>query len=379
MHWTHLYCGMAAAGILHLQGSISTLTHVLWERHSVRIPFDDVLIADLNHDSKPDLVFLSIPEKTITVVVNLVPDTLDAITTIQLPFAPTGWRLGDINNDGNMDIVVFDRNNPGIVPLIGNGKGRFVIRKTIAPELPVGSLTLTHLNNDNLIDIVSYDWVKSELHLLYGIGRGRFLDQSTFLVRGEVSDIIATRVDPGSILDLVLVTKHPAEVQEWKGNGIGDFRLTKLGRLDDDPVASTLGDMNNDQWMDFGYVDKSASLQIVMNSGDEWSSDRIQFAAGKDPTSVLFKDFNRDGRTDALVLDRAGKSLLFFFNGEQDNTLRDSLEFATAPEPAGLSFTPPDSDRETTWQSSIQRVAHFRCSPAEHRVDCWDKLPILFP
>jgi hypothetical protein len=310
--------------------SLSTKQYVL------PIPFDDILIADVNHDSKPEIVFLSKRERTISVVLDLVGDTLPVVRTVALPFAPTGWESGDINSDGNADILLFDRNNPGIVPLIGKGNGKFFVGRIIAPDLPVGSIALAHLNNDNLIDIVAYDWVKSELHLLYGVGRGRFLDQSTFPVHGTVADILPARLDPSGNLDLVLITTHPAQIQDWQGNGIGDFRLTKRAPLDDAVVSYALGDLNGDQWTDFGYIGQSPSVQILMNNGEEWSQDRFQFWAGKNPTAVLFRDFNSDGKTDAVVLDQAGKKLQFYFNGAQANPLRDSLEFATAPYPMGI-------------------------------------------
>jgi hypothetical protein len=319
--------------LVRIDSSFENLTA---EHHFLRIPFDDILLADVNNDSKPELVFMSKAERTVSVVLDLSNDTLNIVRTIKLPFSPTGWRVGDINNDGNADVLLFDRNNPGIVPMVGKGNGNFLLGRTIAPDLAVGSIALTHLNNDNLIDVVAYDWVKSELHLLYGVGRGRFLDQSTFRVQGDVVDILPTRLDPASNLDLVLVTKHPAEIQDWQGNGIGDFRLTKRALLDNDFVSYALGDLNGDQWIDFGYIAHSSSLQILMNNGDEWSQDRVQFWAGKDPASVTFRDFNNDGKTDALVLDREGRQLRFYFNGAQKNILIDSLEFATAASPMGI-------------------------------------------
>ena len=314
----------------------SSFDSIVSEKHSLHIPFDDILIADLNNDLKPELVLLSKTERIISVVMSLAGDTLTITQSIRLPFAPTGWKVGDINNDGNADILLFDRNNPGIVILLGKANGTFVLGRSIAPELPVGAVALAHLNNDNLIDIVAYDWVKSQLHLLYGVGRARFLDQSTFQVQSDVIDILPYRLGATSNLDLVLVTAHPAEVQEWQGNGLGDFRLAKHAALDDKPVSYALGDLNGDQWTDFGYVSNPPSLQIIMNNGDEWSQDRIQFWAGTDPTSVAFRDFNNDGKTDAVVLDRAGQKLRFFFNGAQDNTLHDSLAFAAAPQPMGI-------------------------------------------
>ena len=314
----------------------STLESSTMEHRVLLRPFDDLLILDRQNGSAPELVFISKTDRTMSVVFNLAMDTLEVARTIPLPFAPTGWAVGDLNNDGNPDILLVDRNNPGLVPMLQKGAGNFIMGKLIAPELPAGSIALTHLNNDNLIDVVVYDWVKSELHLLYGVGRGRFLDQSTFRVEGDVTQIIPTKLDPLSNLDLVLVCEHAAEVQDWQGNGIGDFRLTKQTFFQDTLVSYSMGDLNGDQWVDFGYIGHSPLLQIVMNNGDDWSQERIQFACGEDPVSLMLHDFNNDGKADALVLDRSGKELRFYLNGAQDNTLRDSLEFAAAPSPEGV-------------------------------------------
>jgi hypothetical protein len=317
----------------HVDSSFGSLTT---ERHSLRVPFDDILIADMNHDSKSEFVFLSKQERTISIVLDLSGDTLDVDQTVKLPFVPTGWKVGDINSDGNADILLFDRNNPGIVPLLGKGNGTFVIGRTIAPDLATGSIAVTHLNNDDLLDIVAFDWVKRELHLLYGVGRGRFLDQSTFQVQGDVSEILPARLDPSNNLDLVLVTRQPSEIQDWQGNGIGDFKLSKRARLDNTLVSCAFGDLNGDLWDDIGFITESPSLQILVNGGDEWLQDRLQFSAGKNPVSIVLRDFNSDGKTDALVLDQAGQMLWFYFNSAQDNTVHDSLEFAAPPYPSGI-------------------------------------------
>ena len=315
------------------------------EVHYLRSPVDDINVADVNGDSHPDLLILDKSDRTLGVILDLSAYTLEFTSLTQLPFIPTSWRIADVNNDGRVDMLFIDRNNPGIVPLVGNGKGKFTLGKTIVPDLPVGAFVTARLNDDNLIDIVAYDWVKSELHMLFGVGRGRFIDQGTYPVQGEVSEILATRTDPQSVLDLLLVVKQPSQIQLWQQNEFGDFRPTKQSPLNSSPSAFDLGDVDADRLVDFAYLDHSPSLQIVLNEGDTWSEDRLHYSAGADPVSLMLHDFNRDGKTDCLILDRQGSSLLFYFNAEQDNTLHESLEFVTPNHPAGISICNARSDK----------------------------------
>ena len=158
----------------------STLSSVDYKLKYVNNKFDDLYVADVNGDHVNDLVLVNKLEKSIAFVLKIASDSLRVTGTMELPFEPTRVLIGDYNNDKLTDVLVYDRQTPGILPLIGIGKGRFKQGRIIVPDNAIGSASFAHINDDNLIDLIVWDWVKNELHILYGVGRGRFIDQSTF-------------------------------------------------------------------------------------------------------------------------------------------------------------------------------------------------------
>ncbi|MGB2867669.1 MAG: VCBS repeat-containing protein [Bacteroidota bacterium] len=322
----------------------STVSSMAFEIKRTPGVVDDVLSGDFNGDGKPDILLVDRDQKLVMTITDLSPDSLRPFSTTRLPIVPTMSVVGDFNNDLKPDVLVADRNNPGILPLIGDGKGRFAVGRTFAADMAVGAFCLASLNDDALEDIVLFDWVKSELHMLYGVGRGRFLDQSTFPVTGDISRIIPTTVTRESVLDLFLLSKQPAEGQLWRGNGLGDFQPTLKVPLDHVPADIALADINNDGTENIVSLSSRGTLTVFFVPEDEQSYDRLEFAAGTSPQTLMLSDFRNDGNVDAMVLDGGGQRFLYYAGSNQPCRLRDSLVFAVGVRPAAISLLDVNQD-----------------------------------
>ena len=297
---------------------------------------DDFLVADLGTNERSVGIIVNQRDKRLSFVANVYADSLRVLSNVSLPLTPTGIAVGDLNNDRRTDILVYDRENPGILPLFGLGNARFRQGPIIARDNAVGDLALVQLNNDGLMDIVFYDWVKSELHLLYGLGRGTFLDQTTFPVEGELDKMLVTRLSPNEPLDFVLAYKDPPHLEIWKGDGLGDFHPQTRISLKEPLSSFALGDVNGDGFKDLVALDHPSTLEVFFNVGEEPPPERIDFSAGTGPSVALLGDLNSDGLVDAAVLDREGQKLLFYFNAEQPSVLKDSLELVTGVRPRAV-------------------------------------------
>jgi hypothetical protein len=94
---------------------------------------------------------------------------------------PRAVTLGDVNGDGNLDIITanFSDNNASV--LLGNGNGTFQNQATFATNRPY-SVTLGDVNGDGRLDITTASYSFDNASVLLGNGNGTFQTQATFAV-----------------------------------------------------------------------------------------------------------------------------------------------------------------------------------------------------
>jgi hypothetical protein len=309
----------------------SAQTSVTYSGKHVGVEFDNLYAADCNGDGTPDLILVNKREKLISIILDLQPDSLRVASSLKIPFEPEQIVMGDYNNDKHLDMLVYARKTPGILPLVGNGKGFFTPGKVIAQDNAVGAADLAHVNNDNLIDIVLWDWVKSELHVLYGVGNGRFIDQSTFPVRGEVETLTAISMVRDHSLDIMLKMTKPSEFQVWEGNDFGDFQLKYHIPEEEQVTDFCFADVNRDGLNDIVISTAPASLQVVFNNDNDPFTDRIEYSSGNGSQNIVV---NAQG--DCIVFDRTDSQFLVYRNTAKSGSMEDSIQLATGVSPTDL-------------------------------------------
>jgi hypothetical protein len=131
-----------------------------------------IALSDLNNDGKLDLVFCNASQ--IGVMLGngdgtfQPPSYYTTDTTSQGLFT---FSIGDINSDGNQDLIVSEYSdfNSEFVVFLGNGDGAFQAPQVLASDVPSGELgvVLGDFNRDGLLDAI----------FSYGLGMNVFLQQ----------------------------------------------------------------------------------------------------------------------------------------------------------------------------------------------------------
>ncbi|HVN47875.1 MAG TPA: VCBS repeat-containing protein [Bacteroidota bacterium] len=300
----------------------------------INFVFDEVCVSDTARSTMPQLFFLNRRSKTVTVVTDYASDTLRASAVIHLPYPVAHLLVGDVNNDGRPDVLVYDRNTPGILPFLATSTGGYRQGPPIAQDNPIAAAVLVPLNNDNLIDLVIFDWVKSELHMLYGVGKGRFLDQSVFPVHGDIDQIIPASFFRHPTTDLVLVSHKRSELQFWEGNDFGDFTWKKNIAVDNQLVDVAVGDLDNNGLNDLAVTIHPSALEVIHNADEEPFTDVDVFAAGEEAASVQVLTL-ADSSKQCVVLDKKKKQLVFH-NSVHGISLADTAYLAAGLTPTAI-------------------------------------------
>jgi hypothetical protein len=260
-----------------------------------------------------------------------------------------GAVVGDFNGDGRPDVVLGNGDSPGgISVLLGNGDGAFQAPLETQTDPTHGRMAVGDLNNDGKLDLVVP--IDSGFMVLLGKGDGTFLGPIRVGLGEGPAGVVIGDFNRDGKPDVVAVNSGNGaadfgNVSLFLGNGDGTFGRATVFSAGLSPVNVAIVDFNADGKLDLAVVNGDAQdaqnqvLSILLGNGDGGFQPAVAYAVDKrvQPFSVAVGDFNGDGRADVLVgssdLDswdpQTGKidGLLWIFIGKGDGTFLSPLPY----------------------------------------------------
>lgn len=139
---------------------------------------------------------------------------------------PGALELGDMDVDGQLDVVVTSSVTGRVRVLVGDGAGAFAL-KDLEQTSSVGlsHVSIGSLNEDGLPDVaITASAPSGKLHLFLGEGGGRIGAAPSLALSSQGADVILTDVTSDDVPDLVVGTYGLANrVVLFKGFGNGSF------------------------------------------------------------------------------------------------------------------------------------------------------------
>ena len=296
--------------------------------YAANISFVEPVSLDINNDGHPDL--LMVATNGLFEALNNGDGTFAAPVQISLPNGDLSCDLnyavvGDINNDGKKDIVVAfagcgggGTTDSGFFTLLNNGDGTFTSSFT-----PYGDalykLGLGDLNNDGNLDLLVDDCPDGcQLTAIPGAGDGTFITPNDVGIyeASDIFDFVASDINGDGKADLIVATDDTPGafgVATLVGNGdlsFTNYQATSFGFF---PYGIALTDFNGDGKPDLvasGYADFTyyyEGLAYMANLGNGSFSNPVLLPSvygNKYPlgnsTLVMVGDFNSDGAQDFL-------------------------------------------------------------------------------
>lgn len=228
-----------------------------------------------------------------------------------------GVTFGDIDNDGNQDIVAASDGN-GISVFLGDGAGEWTaVVSHPATSGGYGDVAVGDYDSDGNLDIfasspASRESTPTGLHVFKGDGAGGFseLDSTltTLPTQGKWRGVAVGDVDNNGILDIAATAGYSTSdgIHVYLGDGTGRFSDNSSGLPPDEDRGSkvVLSDFNNDGILDVaaaGNPGVSVFLGSIGFNGEMvWTQSSTGLPSQRF-TGLSAGDFDSDGNMDLFM------------------------------------------------------------------------------
>jgi hypothetical protein len=255
----------------------------------------DVLAFDYDDNERDPTFGLT----TLTTYLSNGDGTFRTLSQLLTLSSPTFGIAGDFNNDGILDIAVADAFDCIVVPMLGNGDGSFSVGTAAnVPTCATPPFLVGDINGDGNLDLMLVGGGASST--LSGNGDGTFTWATTQPGVNTGSSPVLKDFNGDGIPDLY-VGSNP--IQILTGNGDGTF--TPLPPIPYPHSINSLdaADFNGDGIPDLLAANSDNTIGLLLGSkGGTFTAKPTITLPGSPLAQVAAADFNADGKADAIVL-----------------------------------------------------------------------------
>jgi hypothetical protein len=185
-----------------------------------------IAVGDVNGDGRPDLIVTNFASNTVSVLLNQGGGTFQPTGTIPTGVGPVAVAVGDFNGDGKLDAAVVNAGGPmttgttglgGVRVLLGHGDGTFADGGTYTAGNSPAAVAAGDVNGDGQTDLVVANFGSDTVSLLAGIGDGSF-HAAVDYAAGSRPNAVALGNFSGSSFPDVVVTNNGADNVSFLAN-----------------------------------------------------------------------------------------------------------------------------------------------------------------
>ena len=209
--------------------------------------------------------------------------------------------LADLNGDGSLDMVISNDQPDAKMVLLNDGRGRFRLAGTFGdPNWPTRNVVLADLNRDGYPDIAVANR-PGPSYVCLNDGQAHFSCQP--LGPETSATILASDMDGDGSQDLVVACRDRCQSVVYFNDGNGNFlRKLPFGPQNASTRAIAIADFDGDGRPDIAACHEEEGLFVYLNTGQGHFGPGIR-VAGREalPYSMLAADLNKDRRPEIIV------------------------------------------------------------------------------
>ncbi len=264
-----------------------------------------VALGDLNHDGQRDVVVANYSASSVTVAL---AGAFGAPATVATGNGPFSVAIADVNQDGDPDIITANTFGNSASVLFGDGKGDFPTKTELTVGTNPTAVAAADVSGDGLVDLVVANSAGQSVSVFLNTGGGSFAPEAVYKAGTSVWSVTIADATGDGKLDIIRVENNANTVSILPGNGKGDFGAASSVGVGSAPAAVAVGDLNGDGTPDLvaanSGADAGSSISVRLGTGGGAFGPQEFFGGSNGPYDVELADVNGDGRLDALVVAR---------------------------------------------------------------------------
>ena len=272
----------------------------------------DVVVGDLDADGDLDVV-AAYGSTRFSVFPGLGDGRLGPRTDIDVGAAFASVALGDADLDGALDVVVPAHASNTVVVVPGNGDLTFDSPVTHPVATDPMNVIVAELSGDGVPDLAVACKDFNAVAVLRGTGGGAFAPFVPYFTGEYASGLASADLNGDGARDLVSTSWSYSTLSVLRNHGQGTFggkRDYTSGTGYGNPSDVSIGDLDQDGWLDLVASNPSGTLAVHFNRGNGTFTRRVTYACGEH-RNVELGDLNGDGVLDAVVSNSTVLTVLF--------------------------------------------------------------------
>lgn len=305
-------------------------------------------VGDLNNNGILDLVSVNFGANNITILLNNGDGTLTSAGNKATARNPLSAVLGDFNGNGLLDIAVGGGFHISL--FYNEGNGRFSSPSRIDMDYTPSNLATADFNGDGHIDLASANGAYDNITVFTNDGTGRFTQTQIIRVSlyfVQLNGLIAADLNGNGRPDLAASHRFSGNVSVLLNDGQGHFTEQKTVTVRPGHLFNGMnaGDLNGDGLIDLIVASNgdpfdeqdTGGLLILFNNGGGDFAPPVEVSAGDSPVWPAVADLNGNGAADLAVANNvSGDVSLLFNDGQGSFSLVENVTVG-----AGPSFVAP--------------------------------------
>lgn len=346
-------CGLAACGQSNNhEDDASVLDDAAWDAGG------DAVI-DGTHDARPDAGLDAPIDAPIDAPVDAPIDAPIGPPAMTVSFAspvyyasgykPYFVRAGDLDGDGDLDLVVGNEQASAVAVFRNNGSGTFVrVAEFVTGVYPTGA-ALVDLDRDGRLDVVTADYRGDSVSVLRGRGDGTLAMAISYSTvdGGETSNVAVGDLNGDGLSDVIATNPQAASASVFLGAAKGTLvaapTITFGAVGTSEPYSVAIADVDRDGRNDALFADdRIGRVRVYLGNGNGTFSVGTTPAIGGIRSHILLaRDMDRDGLLDVVVANRNSDDVSVL-RGNGNGTFRAPLITSTGTGTGPYSLTVAD-------------------------------------